>query len=249
MGWTYGIHAVETLLGERPEDVQEVWFVRSRKPGRARERVREMVEKVGVRFRIVDDRSVTKAVGDVTHQGVIARIADFEYADAAALLAVEGPATLVVLDEVQDPHNLGAIIRTCAGLEAAGVIIPRHRSASVTAAVRKVAVGAEQRVPVAQVTNIARFLEASQEAGFWSYAFAADGDEQLGSLEMSDRAVLVLGSEGRGVRRNVGAKCDVSVAIPMGEMESLNVSVAAGIALWEWRRSRPSSKAVKTVDT
>lgn len=240
MTWTYGIHAVEGLLSEATNDVQELWFVKSRKPGRARERLRETAERAGVRFRMVDDRTLSSVVGDVNHQGVAARVSEFVYADAETILAVEGPAVIVVLDEVQDPHNVGAVIRTAAGFGAAGVVMPRHRSASVTATVRKVAVGAEQRVPVAQVTNLARFLEASRDAGFWSYGLAADAEMSLESAPLADRTVLVMGSEGSGVRRNVMAKCDAALGIPMGELESLNVSVAAGIAMWEWRRSRCS---------
>ena len=238
MSWSYGIHAVETLIDGTPDRVQEVWFVRSRRPGRARERIRDKVEAAGIRFRIVDDSRIRRVVGDVTHQGVAARIAEFTYAAADAILAAEGPSMVVVLDEVQDPHNLGAILRTAAGLGASGVVIPKHRSASVTATVRKVAVGAEQHVAVAQVTNLARFLEAARDAGFWIYGMAGGGGTELAGADMSERAVLVLGSEAKGIRPNVLAKCDAQLAIPIGEIESLNVSVAAAIAMWEWRRER-----------
>jgi 23S rRNA (guanosine2251-2'-O)-methyltransferase len=238
MAWVYGIHAVEELLEGEPGHVQEIWIVRSRKPGPARERVRTAAELQGVRFRMVDDAQLQRVVGDVKHQGVAARVAEFVYAEAETVLAAEGPAVVLVLDEVQDPHNLGAILRTAAGLGAAGVVIPRHRSASVTAAVRKVAVGAEQRIPVAQVTNLARFLEDARKAGFWIYGMVADGAESLGGASLAERTVFVMGSEGRGIRPNVAARCDVALRIPMGDLESLNVSVAAGIALWEWRRGK-----------
>ena len=238
MGWTYGIHAVEALLRESPDQIQELWFVRSRRPGAARERLREVAETEKVRFRMVDDRQLARAVGDVAHQGVAARSVEFEYTDESALLAVEGPSLVVVLDEVQDPHNLGAVIRTAAAFGATGVVIPRHRSATVTSTVRKVAVGAEHRVSIAQASNMARFLVDARDAGYWCYGLTGSGDTMLSSSDLSDRAVLVLGSEGRGVRPNVLDKCDVQVCIPIGEVESLNVSVAAGVAMWEWRRAR-----------
>lgn len=242
MSWSYGIHAVEALLDESPDRVQELWFVRSRKPGAARERLREKAEQAGIRFRLVDGTRIGRVVGEVNHQGVAARISEFRYAEPEAILAPAEHALVVVLDQVQDPHNLGAILRSAAGLGAAGVVIPKHRSASVTATVRKVAVGAEQRVSVAQVTNVARFLDDAREAGFWIYGMAGDGATSLDGAELADRAVIVLGSEGKGIRPNVLSRCDVQVAIPMGEIESLNVSVAAGIAMWEWRRIRGGSK-------
>lgn len=238
MSWAYGIHAVEALLDEGPERIQEVWLVKSRKPGPARERVREKAEQAGVRFRLVDDAQLRRVVGEVNHQGVAARVSEFTYAEPESLLQVEGPAVLLVLDEVQDPHNLGAILRSAAGFGAAGVVIPRHRSAAVTPTVRKVAVGAEAHVAVAQVTNLARFLDDARSAGFWVYGLVGGAEQSLSSASMSDRAVLVLGSEGRGIRPNVLARCDVQVAIPLERIESLNVSVVAGVALWEWRRAR-----------
>ena len=149
----------------------------------------------------------------------------------------------LVLDEVQDPHNLGAVIRSALGLGASGIILPKHRSVGVTPAVSKVAVGAETSLPVAQVTNLARFLEHAREAGFWVYGATASGSEALGQVEFAERTVLVLGSERRGIRPNVASRCDVEVAIPLGEIESLNVSVAAGILMWEWARQRRSETA------
>ncbi len=243
MGWAYGIHAVEGLLKGSPERIQEIWLVKSRRPGPARQRLRTLAEESGVRFRMVGDAQLRRAVGEVTHQGVGARVSDFAYADATTLLDAAGPALVVVLDEVQDPHNLGAVIRSALGLGASGIILPKHRSVGVTPAVSKVAVGAETSLPVAQVTNLARFLEHAREAGFWVYGATASGSEALGQVEFAERTVLVLGSERRGIRPNVASRCDVEVAIPLGEIESLNVSVAAGILMWEWARQRRSETA------
>ncbi len=236
MSWTFGIHAVESLLETSSERVQEVWFVKSRKPGSSRSRLRDRAQDLGLRFRMVDDDQMRRAVGDVTHQGVAARVSEFDYTDETALLSVEGPALIVALDEVTDPHNLGAVIRSVAALGGIGVVIPRHRSASVNPTVRKVAVGAENHVKISQVTNLGRFLLAAKDAGFWVYGAAGDGSESISDLELSERSVLVMGSEGRGLRHGVITKCDVQVSIPIEKVESLNVSVATSILVWEWAR-------------
>lgn len=238
MPWTYGIHAVETVLTSEPESVQEVWLVKSRRPSAPRSRVRELAEARGVRFRLVNDQQLRGAVGDVVHQGVAARVDDFAYAEAEPLLAEPGAGMLVVLDEVQDPHNLGAVLRTARGLGARGVVIPRHRSASVTATVRKVAAGAASTLPVARVANLSRFLEDAREAGWWAYAGVAEGGAVPSSVELADRALLVLGSEQKGVRPSVLEKCDVPVTLPIEGVESLNVSVAAALLMYEWSRQR-----------
>lgn len=238
MSWTFGIHAVEAALASDPARVQEVWFVKSRRPGPARSRLRDQVQELGVRFRMVDDQQMRRAVGEVSHQGVAARVSEYTYADAESLLSADGPRCIVALDGVTDPHNLGAVIRSVAGLGGAGVVIPRHRSASVTPTVSKVAVGAERLVPVAQVVNLPRFLEQAKEAGFWVYAATGGEGEEIQELELAGRAVLVMGSEGSGVRRVVLSKCDAQVSVPIEKIESLNVSVATSILVWEWARNR-----------
>lgn len=238
MPWTYGVHPVETALQEAPDQVMELWLVQSRKPGEARQRVRDLAEQLGVRFRLVTDQQLRTVVGDVTHQGVAARITDFEYADESELIAPEGPRLIVVLDEVQDPHNLGAVLRSACGLGAHGVVITKHRSASVTPAVRKVSAGAVGQIPVARATNLARFLEQAKEAGFWVYGASAEGGVPVATVDFGQRAVLVLGSEGRGLRRGVTDHCDQLVTLPIGRVESLNVSVAAALLIWEWARRR-----------
>jgi len=236
MSWAYGAHTVESLLRESPESVEELWLVRSRKPSPARERVRALAERERVRVREVEDAALGRALGDVAHQGIAARVGEFSYADAPTLLKVDGPSVILVLDEVQDPHNLGAVIRSAAAFGVQGIVIPRHRSAAVTPTVRKVAVGAERRVPIAQVVNCTRFIEDAKAAGFWVYGAVVDAPTPLWSTDFSEKSVLVVGSEGRGVRPSVAAACDMTVGIPMVAAESLNVSVAAGVLLYEWRR-------------
>ena len=237
MSWTYGIHAVETLLNGTPDVVEELWLVKSRKPGAARERIRVVAQERGVRFRMVDDGQLRRAVGDVVHQGVAARTSEFRYAEPEALLEGEGARLILALDGVQDPHNLGAIVRTAAGLGVAGVVIPKHRAVGVTPTVRKVATGAEQRLPIARVTNMARFLEDASSAGYWRYAAVVGAGVPLAQAGFADRAVIVVGSEAKGVRPNVVSKCDAQVTLEMASVESLNVSVAAGIFAWEWARA------------
>lgn len=237
MSWTFGIHAVESILSDEADRVQEVWFVRSKRPGPARSRLRERVQEIGVRFRMVDDDQMRRALGDVSHQGVAARVTEYDYAEVSSLLKDDGPRCIVALDGVTDPHNLGAVIRSTAALGACGVVIPRHRSASVTATVSKVAVGAENLVGVAQVVNLGRFLEDAKEAGFWVYGAAGVTGTRITDVDLAERAVLVMGSEGRGIRQGVMSKCDVQVSVPIEKVESLNVSVATSILLWEWARS------------
>ena len=245
MPWTYGIHSVETLLDDAPETVQELWLVQSRRPGDARTRVLDRAREMGIRFRLVTDQQLRGAVGEVTHQGVAARVLEFDYTPEEDLLVRPGRSLIVVLDEVQDPHNLGSIMRSACAFGATGVVIPRHRAATVTAAVRKVAAGAASRLPVARVVNVARFLEQAKSAGFWTYGAVVAEGVAAWEVDFADRTVLVLGSEGKGLRPAVRAGCDVAVTLPMEGVESLNVSVAAGMFLYEWRRAL----AKKPIDT
>jgi 23S rRNA (guanosine2251-2'-O)-methyltransferase len=245
MPWTYGIHPVESLLQDAPETVQELWLVQSRRPGDARTRVLDVARELGVRFRMVTDAQLRGAVGEVTHQGVAARVLEFNYTAEQELLAMEGPGLLVVLDEIQDPHNLGSILRSAAAWGARGVVIPRHRAATVTAAVSKVAAGAASRVPVARVVNLVRFLEQARTAGYWTYGAVVGEGTTAWNHDWADRSILVLGSEGKGLRPAVKSACDLLVTLPMETIESVNVSVAAGVLMYEWRRFG----AKKPVDT
>jgi 23S rRNA (guanosine2251-2'-O)-methyltransferase len=172
------------------------------------------------------------------HQGIVAEVDPYEYAEWEDLLD-RNPDCLVALDEVTDPRNFGAIVRTAEASGAGGVLVPRHRSAGVTAVVARASAGATARVPVARVTNLVRALEASKEAGFWVIGLDGDAEETIFSVDLPERIVLVLGAEGRGLRPIVRRACDRLVSIPMrGAVGSLNVSVAAGIALYERMRKR-----------
>ena len=188
--------------------------------------------------RKLDAMSVTHA-----HQGVIAVAAVREYASVSDILALareKGEAPLVVVcDEISDPHNLGAIIRTaeCAG--AHGVIIPKHRSAGVTAVVEKTSAGAVEHMAVARVGNLAAALKELQDAGVWIFGTAADGDRSLWEADLKGPAALVIGSEGSGMSRLTRESCDFLVSIPLrGKVSSLNASNAAAIVLYEAVRQR-----------
>jgi 23S rRNA (guanosine2251-2'-O)-methyltransferase len=188
---------------------------------------------------VVAPDELERRCGSSDHQGVCAEVAPFVYADADALLTTPD-ALIVALDEIQDPQNLGAICRTaeCAG--ATGVVIPERRSAEVTAAVCKASAGAVEHLPIARVRNLADFLLAARVAGAWSYG--ADGDARVPHTRPDYRGsvVLVLGSEGRGLRPRVAKSCDELVALPLrGRIESLNVNAAAAALLYEIVRQRP----------
>ena len=188
--------------------------------------------------RKLDFMSVTHA-----HQGVIAVAALREYVTVAEILAgakEKGEAPLVVVcDEISDPHNLGAIIRTAECVGAHGVIIPKHRSAGVTAIVEKTSAGAVEYMPVARVTNLAAALEELQQAGVWVFGTAAEGDRSLWEADLTGGTAIVIGSEGDGMSRLTREKCDFLVSIPMkGNISSLNASAAASVILYEALRQR-----------
>jgi 23S rRNA (guanosine2251-2'-O)-methyltransferase len=192
----------------------------------------------GAPLRLAGAAEVAALAGSEDHQGFAAEVDPYPYADAAALAAGERP-LLVALDEITDPHNLGAIARSalCAGAD--GLILPRHRSASVTAAVCRASAGAVEHLPVATVPNLADWLVRSRRPGLWSFATDADAGDRHVDADLADGAILVIGSEGRGIRPRVRAACDAAVRIPIeGPVGSLNASVAAAVLLFEARRQR-----------
>ena len=184
------------------------------------------------------DRELSELVGTRDHQGVAARIEPFRYADAWALAAAERP-LLVVLDKVSDPRNLGAVCRSALGAGATGVVVPAHGSAVVTPAVARSSAGAVEHLPIAVVTNLARYLEEVKGPQLWVYGAAGDAPDDLWDTDLSGGVAIVLGAEGTGLRPLVRRTCDALVSIPLaGRVESLNVSVAAALLLFEARRQR-----------
>jgi 23S rRNA (guanosine2251-2'-O)-methyltransferase len=176
--------------------------------------------------------------GSPDHQGVVAEVDPYPYADPGTLLSSED-ALVVVLDQVQDPHNLGAVCRAAEVAGATGVVIPERRAASVTPAACKASAGAVEHLAVARVRNVADWLAEAKERGAWVYGAAAEAERPYTDVDWSGRAVLVLGSEGSGLRPRVADSCDELISIPVaGRVESLNASVAAAVILFEARRQR-----------
>ncbi|HWB86143.1 MAG TPA: 23S rRNA (guanosine(2251)-2'-O)-methyltransferase RlmB [Bryobacteraceae bacterium] len=200
-------------------------------------RVQEIIDlarRASVPVRFEPRNALDRLAGTPAHQGVVALGAAKKYAE---LDAVASAAMLVVLDGVEDPHNLGAIVRTAHAAGAGAVIIPERRAASVTDVAAKAAAGALEHLPVVRVTNINRSLEDLKKRGYWIYGLDERGAEDYTRVEYAEPTVLVLGGEGKGLHEQVRKHCDMLVRIPMeGRISSLNVSVAAGVVLFEWRR-------------
>ena len=185
------------------------------------------------------DRDLTERAGTRDHQGVLALVEPYRYADAYELAAAERP-LLAVLDRVTDPRNLGAVCRSAEGAGATGVVVPAHGSAVVTPAVARASAGAVEHVPVAVVTNLARYLEEVKGPDLWIFGAAGEaGTQSMWDTDLSGGVAIVLGAEGKGLRPLVRRTCDALVSIPLiGQVESLNVSVAAAVLLYEARRQR-----------
>ncbi len=187
----------------------------------------------------VSAHQLDELLGTREHQGVALQVDGYPYADADRLLGAE---VLVVLDEVTDPHNLGAVARSALAAGAGGLVVPRHRSAHVTPAAVKSSAGILELLPVAQVTNVVSFLLRARDHGFWVYGAAGEAAASYLRTDLTGRVVLVLGAEGRGLRPLVAKTCDALVSIPMDPaVESLNVSVAAALLLYEARRQREAA--------
>jgi 23S rRNA (guanosine2251-2'-O)-methyltransferase len=235
MRLTLGIHPVrEALRAKRPFD--KVLIAR----GAAGPRIQEIVELCrnnSVPLRFEPREMLDRASKGVSHQGVIAFGAVHQYADWES--ATAGAQLVVVLDGVEDPHNVGAIVRSAHAAGADIVIVPERRAARLTETVARAAAGALEYLPVARVVNITQTLERLKENGFWIYGLDERGSEVYDRVDWNTPTVLVLGAEGKGLHQNVQRHCDVLVRIPMaGAVSSLNVSVAAGIVLFDWRRKR-----------
>lgn len=239
-----GIHAVSAALRAAARSgggIDRVVFARGARNRRLKPLIDEC-RRMGVPLRF-EPRAALRRLGGVSvHQDVVAILAVAAYSRLDSVLEqVAESSTMVVLDSVQDPHNLGAIIRTADAAGADAVLIPERRSAGLTEAAAKAASGALESLPVVRVKNLGRALDELKEAGFWLYGFAARAPAEYDGVDYASRSALVLGSESRGLRAKVAERCDFLVRIPLqGSVPSLNVSVAAGIALFELNRQRRS---------
>ena len=198
--------------------------------------------KAGIPVRFEPKTALRRVAGTGAHQNIIAIVSAERYKTLEDLLEnASDESTVVVLDSVQDPHNLGAIIRSADGAGAAAVVIPERRSASLTETVAKAASGALESLSVVRVKNLGRALDQLKEADFWTYGFDSEATADYDAIEYADRSALVMGGESHGLRQKVAERCDFLVRIPLaGTVSSLNVSVAAGIALFEVGRQRRS---------
>jgi len=213
-----------------------------RRPVAEAERGRRRVHRVW-RAPDTSPEELERLSGSPDHQGLVAEVDPYPYADPDGLLEAED-ALVVVLDQVQDPHNLGAVSRAAEVAGASGVVIPERRAASVTAAACKASAGAVEHLPVARVRNVADWLGEAKRAGAWVYGAAAEANRDYTEVDWTGRAVLVLGSEGSGLRPRVADNCDELISIPVaGRVGSLNASVAAAVILFEARRQRTRAGA------
>jgi len=240
--WIVGVNAVASSIENDADNVREVLVEAGSKNPRLTE-IEENARRKGIDVRRVTAQALDGVGGSVRHQGVAARYAaarTWSESELSGLIeAAEGRALLLVLDGVQDPHNLGACLRSAAAAGATAVVIPKDKSATVNATVRKTSAGAADRLPVVAVTNLARCLRELQKQGVWIYGLAGEAEASLYSLDLRGNVALVLGGEADGLRRLTREHCDGLVRIPMpGEIESLNVSVAAGVTLFEAVRQR-----------
>lgn len=239
----YGIHAVAALQAQRPGSIKKLLLARGAKNAQLDGLIEKAVA-TGISLQVLPRAELDALIPDARHQGIIAviRAVCYERSEKTLpefLAALGEPALLLVLDGVQDPHNLGACLRTADAAGVHALIMPRDRAAGITPVVHKVACGAVESVPIFTVTNMARTLRALRDAGIWIYGASGDAGEALFSTDLRGPVALVLGSEGRGLRRLTREHCDHLLAIPMsGQVESLNVSVAAGVLLFEARRQR-----------
>jgi 23S rRNA (guanosine2251-2'-O)-methyltransferase len=239
----YGFHAVLGRLRRDPESLFELYVSGQRNDVRARE-VHELAEQLGVKITRVGNERLDAMVGSRRHQGVVARVDARQrivFLDDVldSLPSLSEPALLLVLDGVQDPHNLGACLRVVDAAGAHAVIAPKDRAASLNATAIKVASGAADTIPYITVTNLARALEQMKKAGIWVVGAAEEAENSLFEIDQKRPIAWVLGAEGDGLRRLTRTTCDELARIPMrGSVESLNVSVASGICLFEAFRQR-----------
>ena len=240
--WIGGINPVEAAVSQGAGRVRRLWVDRKRDDRRLRALV-EQAETAGIAVERVTAKALGRHLPEVRHQGVAAEVVDGRTLDETSLIdrlqGLDHPALVVALDGVQDPHNLGACIRSAEAAGADALIIPRDRAARLTPTVERTAAGAAQWLPIAAVSNLGRTLDKLGELGLRVVGTAGDAPDTLWGVDLRGPAVLVLGGEEKGMRPGVRQRCDALVHIPLaGRTESLNVSVAAGVCLFEAVRQR-----------
>ena len=229
-----GIHPVAEALRAR-HPLERVLIAQGAGGPRLQEII-DLARRAAVPVRFEARSALDRLAGTPAHQGVVALGAARQYTELDSVL---GAAMLVVLDGIEDPHNLGAIVRTAHAAGAGAVVIPERRAAGLTDVVAKAAAGALEHVPIVRVTNVNRALESIKERGYWIYGLDERGQEAYDRVDFAEHSAIVLGGEGKGLHEQVRKHCDLLLRIPMaGKISSLNVSVAAGVVLFEWRRKK-----------
>ncbi|WP_165857038.1 23S rRNA (guanosine(2251)-2'-O)-methyltransferase RlmB [Marinobacter sp. JSM 1782161] len=238
--FVFGWHAVDAVLKREPARLQQVWIQTGRQDKRAQGIV-QALDELGVRWQEVHRRELDSRV-DGVHQGIVAQVAaskEWQEDDLLAALSGWDAPFLLILDGVTDPHNLGACLRSADAAGVQAVVVPKDKSASLNPTVRKVACGAAESVPLVRVTNLARFMRSLQDAGVWLIGTAGEARATVYQADFRGSVALVMGAEGKGMRRLTREHCDSLIHIPMhGQVDSLNVSVATGVCLYEAVRQR-----------
>ncbi|MDO4768807.1 MAG: 23S rRNA (guanosine(2251)-2'-O)-methyltransferase RlmB [Brachymonas sp.] len=239
----YGFHAVGVHLKTAPQSVQEIWFDPSRRDARMRQFL-QRAQEAELQLIEADSARLARLAGSFNHQGVVARVAAALASHSLddLLDGLQKPPFLLVLDGVTDPHNLGACLRVADGAGVHAVIAPKDHAAGISAVVAKVACGAAETVPYFMVTNLARTLNELKERNIWVIGTSGDAPQTLYQADLQGPLALVLGAEGTGLRQLTRKTCDALISIPMlGAVESLNVSVASGVCLYEAVRQRETA--------
>ncbi|MBM7096597.1 MULTISPECIES: 23S rRNA (guanosine(2251)-2'-O)-methyltransferase RlmB [Alteribacter] len=237
---------IEALKSPRP--IHKIWIAEGSQKGQMG-KVMDLAKSRKVNVQFVPKKKIDQMADTAQHQGVIAQVAAYEYQDMDDLFAAAEksgePPFFLLLDELEDPHNLGSILRTADAAGAHGVIVPKRRSAGLTATVAKASTGAIEHIPVVRVTNLARTMDELKDRGLWFVGTDAAGNEDYRETDFDMPVGLVIGSEGKGMSRLVKEKCDFLVQIPMaGHVTSLNASVAAALLMYEvYRRRHPKGQA------
>lgn len=241
--WLYGIHAMEAVISREPERLIELYVLK----GRDDERLHNIINQArrfGVSIQFCQRKVLDDKVDGEQHQGVVAKAKQgrqFDESDLADIIDKSSMPFLLVLDGVTDPHNLGACLRTADAAGVDALVVPKDNSAKLTATARKVACGAAEVVPLVQVTNLSRTLKDLQKAGVWIVGTAGEAKQTIYDCKMTGPMALVMGAEGKGMRRLTRENCDELIKLPMaGSVSSLNVSVATGVCLYEIVRQRQS---------
>jgi 23S rRNA (guanosine2251-2'-O)-methyltransferase len=241
----YGIHAVSEALKSGARSFEYIGIARERHDQRV-QRLIDDCRASGVQVRFLPREQLDRLANTNTHQGVIAVTTGKQYADVDTLLEQRRGeySFVVVLDGVEDPHNLGALIRSADGAGADGIIIPDRRAAGLTGTAVKASAGASEHIPIARVTNISRTLEELKERNVWVVGLDERGTQSYDEVDYKMHCAVVLGAEGKGLHEHVRQRCDFLVSIPMlGEVPSLNVSVAGGVVMYEVARQRRVAQA------